>query len=95
MTRFYLTYAVLFFVPFVLYASFIYFSLGKEAVRKSLSVKALGWLSVVGAGLTVVVIVVLTNYTGFSAEGTYEPARFEDGRIVPGTIKEPEAVVSE
>lgn len=95
MTRFYLTYAFLFLVPFVLYASYIYFSLGKDAVRKSLTVKALGWLSVAGAGLTVIVIVVLTNYTGFSAEGTYQPARFEDGRIVPGTTVQPEAATSE
>lgn len=95
MTRFYLTYALLFLVPFVLYVFYIYFSLGKAAIRESLTVKALGWLSVLGSGLTVAVIVVLTNYTGFSAEGTYQPARFEDGRIVPGTISTPGETVSE
>lgn len=95
MTRFYLTYALLFLVPFVLYVFYIYFSLGKEAIRESLTVKALGWLSVVGAGLTVAVIVVLTNYTGFSAQGNYQPARFEDGRLVPGSITEPGDTVAE
>jgi hypothetical protein len=95
MTRFYLTYAILFLVPFALYASYIYFSLGREAIRESLTVKALGWLSVLGAGLTVAVIVVLTNYTGFSSSGVYQPARFEDGRLVPGRIVEPDAPVSE
>jgi hypothetical protein len=95
MTRFYLTYAILFLVPFALYASYIYFSLGREAIRESLTVKALGWLSVLGAGLTVAVIVVLTNYTGFSSDGVYQPARFEDGRLVPGNIVEPDAPASE
>lgn len=95
MTRFYLTYAILFLVPFALYASYIYFSLGREAIRESLTVKALGWLSVLGAGLTVAVIVVLTNYTGFSSDGVYQPARFEDGRLVPGSIVERDAPVSE
>lgn len=95
MTRFYLTYAILFLVPFALYASYIYFSLGREAIRESLTVKALGWLSVLGAGLTVAVIVVLTNYTGFSSDGVYQPARFEDGRLVPGNIVEPDARASE
>lgn len=95
MTRFYLTYALLFLVPFALYVFYIYFSLGKAAIRESLTVKALGWLSVIGAALTVAVIVVLTNYTGFSTEGTYQPARFEDGRLVPGTITVPENAASE
>lgn len=95
MTKFYLTYALLFLVPFVLYVFYVYFSLGKAAIRESLSVKALGWLSVIGSGLTVAVIVVLTNYTGFSAEGTYQPARFENGQLVPGTIAAPEEAVSE
>jgi hypothetical protein len=52
-------------------------------------------LSVLGAGLTVAVIVVLTNYTGFSSDGVYQPARFEDGRLVPGNIVEPDAPASE
>ncbi|WP_306257938.1 DUF6111 family protein [Pararhizobium sp. IMCC21322] len=91
MTRFYLTYALLFAVPFVLYVSYIYFSMGRSAIRESLTVKALGWLSVLGAGLTVVVIVVLTNFTGFASDGVYQPARFEDGRLLPGTIVEPDA----
>ncbi|MEH6726668.1 MAG: DUF6111 family protein [Hyphomicrobiales bacterium] len=95
MTRFYLTYAVLFLVPFALYASYIYFSLGRGAIRESLTVKALGWLSVIGAGLTVVVIVVLTNYTGSSSDGVYQPARFEDGVLVPGNIVEPDVPVTE
>lgn len=95
MTRFYLTYALLFFVPFALYVSYIYFSLGRSAIRESLTVKALGWLSVIGAGLTVLVIVVLTNFTGFSSDGVYQPARFEDGQLVPGTIVEPDAPSAE
>ncbi len=90
MTRFYLTYALMFLVPFALYVSYIYFSLGRGAIRESLTVKALGWLSVIGAGLTVVVIVVLTNFTVFSSDGVYQPARFEDGRLVPGDIVVPD-----
>tara|TARA_R110000868_G_scaffold106340_2_gene291693 strand:- start:1327 stop:1614 length:288 start_codon:yes stop_codon:yes gene_type:complete len=95
MTRFYLTYAIMFLVPFALYVSYIYFSMGRTAIRESLTVKALGWLSVIGAGLTVVVIVVLTNYTGFSADGVYQPARFEDGQLLPGNIVKPEQTTPE
>ncbi|PCJ95162.1 MAG: hypothetical protein COA52_03970 [Hyphomicrobiales bacterium] len=87
MTRFYLTYAVLFMIPFVLYGAFIYFSLGRAAVRESLTTKALGYLSVTGAALTVIIIVVLTNYSGYDADGTYTPAHLEDGKIVPGRIE--------
>ncbi len=87
MTRFYLTYAVLFMVPFVLYCSYIYFRMGRAAVRESLTTKALGYLSIAGAGLTVLIIVVLTNYSGYDAEGVYTPAHIEDGKIVPGRIE--------
>ena len=33
MTRFYLTYAIMFLVPFALYVSYIYFSMGRTAIR--------------------------------------------------------------
>ena len=38
---------------------------------------------------------VLTNYTGFSADGVYQPARFEDGQLLPGNIVKPEQTTPE
>lgn len=90
MIRIYLTSLAIFLIPLALYVAYIYFSLGKQAVRERLTVKALGVLACLGAALTIFVVVFLTDYTGADPDGIYEPARIEDGRIVPGRFVEPD-----
>lgn len=90
MIRIYLTSLAIFLIPLALYVSYVYFSLGKQAVRERLTVKALGVLACLGAALTIGVVVFLTDYTGADPEDVYEPARIENGSIVPGRFVEPD-----
>lgn len=44
------------------------------------------WLAAAGAGLLVVVLLVVTVGFGTAQRGMYVPPRWENGRIIPGHI---------
>ena len=48
------------------------------------------WLASAGVGLMAVVLVALSLFGGEPIRGDYAPARFEDGRIIRGTVAPPE-----
>ncbi len=46
------------------------------------------WLAIMGALLAILTLVGTTLLDGASPGSVYEPPRFEDGRIVPGQMRE-------
>jgi hypothetical protein len=45
------------------------------------------WLAVIGAGLVFTVLALFGSVSTSNPNGTYEPAIYKDGKIVPGRIK--------
>ena len=45
------------------------------------------WLAVIGAGLVFTVLALFGSVSNNNPNGTYEPAVYKDGKIVPGRIK--------
>jgi hypothetical protein len=45
------------------------------------------WLAVIGAGLVFAVLALFGSVSTGNPNGTYEPAVYKDGKIVPGRIK--------
>jgi hypothetical protein len=45
------------------------------------------WLALVGAGLVFAVLLLFGSVSPSNPNGTYEPAVYKDGKIVPGRIK--------
>jgi hypothetical protein len=45
------------------------------------------WLAVIGAGLVFAVLALFGSVSTSNPNGTYEPAVYKDGKIVPGRIK--------
>ena len=45
------------------------------------------WLAVIGAGLVFAVLLLFGSVSTSNPTGTYEPAIYKDGKIVPGRIK--------
>jgi hypothetical protein len=45
------------------------------------------WLAIIGAGLVFAVLLLFGSVSTSNPNGTYEPAVYKDGKIVPGRIK--------
>jgi hypothetical protein len=45
------------------------------------------WLALVGAGLVFAVLLLFGSVSTSNPNGTYEPAVYKDGKVVPGRIK--------
>jgi Family of unknown function (DUF6111) len=45
------------------------------------------WLALIGAGLVFAVLLLFGSVSTSNPNGTYEPAVYKDGKIVPGRIK--------
>jgi hypothetical protein len=45
------------------------------------------WLALIGAGLVFAVLALFGSVSTSNPNGTYEPAIYKDGKIVPGRIK--------
>jgi hypothetical protein len=45
------------------------------------------WLALIGAGLVFAVLLLFGSVSSSNPNGTYEPAIYKDGKIVPGRIK--------
>jgi hypothetical protein len=90
MVRVVLTELAIFFLPVILYAAYI-------AVRKSADGEPIGWsifdelpllpLFLAGTILVLGVIIYFASQSEPNTGKTYEPPRYEDGKVIPGRIK--------
>ena len=87
MLRIILQYVLPFVLPFLVYTAYVFLLRGRTP----------GWLNDApwtALGITGVILLAASLatwglMTGAPPEQTYVPARFEDGRIIPGTTIEP------
>jgi hypothetical protein len=77
---------LLFLTPFVLFGLWLVLRHGRGGEAKDAMSGALGWLTIVGLGLTIAAIL----WQAFTVEphrGAYTPAELRDGKLVPGEVK--------
>jgi hypothetical protein len=87
MARPIITEIVLFLLPFLLYAAFLWATREGVLDPASWPVRRLAWLTGVALVLVVVSFIVLAEYSGAPPRSTYVPAHMENGRFVPGQSK--------
>ena len=91
MSRIVLQYLLLLMLPAALYFGWLWLArgTGKGPAGGATPLQDGPWFWLVTAGLALMVAgLVLTALIGQGhVEGTYEPPRFEGGRVVPGTVK--------
>lgn len=86
MARVVLIQLLLFALPFLLYAAYMLVT-RKLATEGGIWQGApFFWLAGAGIVLTLAGLVMFAQITGGVRDGVYEPARMEDGRIIPGRI---------
>ena len=87
MARPIITEIVLFLLPFLVYAVFLWAT--REGVLEPASwpLRRLAWLTAVALVLVIASFVVLAEYSGAPPRSTYVPAHIENGRFVPGQTK--------
>ncbi|HKY87680.1 MAG TPA: DUF6111 family protein [Pseudorhodoplanes sp.] len=78
---------VLFLTPFALYAVFLFATRAEVFERESWSPRILLWLTGAALALMIVSFVLLAQFSGAPTDSTYEPARIEDGKFVPGRTR--------
>ncbi|MCC6887178.1 MAG: hypothetical protein IT536_01360 [Hyphomicrobiales bacterium] len=83
-----LTELVLFATPFVLYALFIWATKnGGVLERSNWPLTHVFWLSMAALVLVIGSFVILAQWGGAPPHSTYTPARFEDGKLIPGETR--------
>lgn len=78
---------VLFLTPFALYAVFLFATRAEVFERESWSPRILLWLTGAALALMIVSFVLLAQFSGAPTDSTYEPARIEDGKFIPGRTR--------
>lgn len=89
MIRVALTNLVLFLLPFIGYALYVWLRTGRLDPQKTLDDAPFYWLIAGGAACVVVGLVLLGTYQTGSPNAVYEPARYEDGVLKPGGFRDP------
>jgi len=79
--------ALMFALPFLIYAAYFYFVRRGENENEMWSDAPVLWLLGAGAVLVLVAMASLVSFTGSNPGGTYYPSSFEDGVIKPGRIE--------
>jgi hypothetical protein len=87
MGRTILTQIVLFLTPFAIYALVLYISQRDAREREHWPARIVATLAIAGCVLVIAGLVLFAHFGGAPTTGVYEPARFEDGKLVPGRIK--------
>jgi hypothetical protein len=88
MVRPLLTETLLFLAPFAAYAVFLWATRAGVLHPLSWSLPVLGWLAAVALVLMIASFFVLAQFSGAPPGSTYVPAHLENGKLVPGTLKE-------
>ena len=86
MIRILLEEALLFLLPFALFAVYLLIRRRNPLARASWSLGQVSWLVVAGLACVVVVLLV-TGLTADRQSGAFEPTHMENGRLVPGQFK--------
>ena len=76
----------IFLAPFVAYAIYLFVTKSGVLARSSWPPKVLATLAIVSMVLMIGSFVILAQFSGEPPRGTYEPARVEDGRFIPGRV---------
>lgn len=87
MARTIITELLLFIAPFAIYA--VVLSARRRDARDSehWPVGVVGALAMAGSVLMIAGLAYFAHFGGAAPGGTYEPARYEDGKLVPGRIR--------
>ena len=78
---------VLFVVPFVLYAVFLWATKAGVMDVESWPLARIAWLTIVALALVVGSFVYFAHFSGSKPGSEYVPAHLENGRFVPGKSK--------
>jgi hypothetical protein len=87
MGRTVLTQILLFLTPFAIYALVLYMSRRDAREREHWPARIVVTLAIAGCVLVIAGLVLFAHFGGAPTTGVYEPARFEDGKLIPGRIK--------
>jgi hypothetical protein len=87
MARTIVTQVLLFLAPFAVYALVLYAARKDARSREHWSARVVASLAIAGCVLVIAGLVLFTQFSGAPPGGTYEPARYEDGKLIPGRIK--------
>ena len=87
MGRTILTQFLLFFAPFAVYAVVLYATQRDARGREHWPAKVLASLAIAGCVLVIAGLLFFAHFGGAPTTGVYEPARYEDGKLIPGRIK--------
>jgi hypothetical protein len=77
----------LFLAPFVAYALFLLVRRERVFERINWPVKMVMSLAIIAGILVIGSFIVLSHFSGAPPGATYEPARMEDGKFVPGRLR--------
>jgi hypothetical protein len=87
MARTILTELLLFLVPFAVYAIVLAASRRDARDREHWPGRTLAGLAIVGCVLVLGGLFWFAHFRGAPPGGTYEPAHYEDGKLIPGRIR--------
>jgi hypothetical protein len=87
MARTIITEFLLFLAPFAVYAIVLYASSRDARSREHWPARRVVGLAIAGCVLVIAGLIFFTHFGGSPPGGTYEPARYEDGKLIPGRIK--------
>ena len=75
-----------FMLPFVGYAGYLLITQGSFRNISEWQMRTIAWLALGGSLLMVAALVYFLQFQPGEAGSTYLPARFEDGKIIPGRL---------
>ena len=77
----------LFLAPFAVYALVLLSTRRDAREAEHWPIKVVTSLAIAGCVMVILGLIVFAHFGGAPTTGVYEPARFEDGKLVPGRIK--------
>jgi hypothetical protein len=87
MARTILTELLLFVVPFAIYALVLYARQHDARELEHWPARRVGSLAIAGLVLVIGGLIYFAHFGRAPTTGVYEPARYEDGKLIPGRIK--------
>jgi hypothetical protein len=78
---------LLFLTPFAVYAAVLALTQRDARDSEHWPTRMVIILSIAGLALAIVGLAYFAHFGGSAPGGTYEPARFEDGKLLPGKIR--------